>query len=143
MVDTQDLKSCGQKWLCGFKSRPGYPARSESLVSQGFLHFRTWPLRVLIVPSFNPSFHDTRPQLIASALIDILPFRDCLLRSRNYINVSGYSIKIRVAIHKSYALNQSTKKTNIMKTNKESLMNSECTCIICLCGADCACNGRA
>ncbi len=23
-VDTQDLKSCGQKWLCGFKSRPGY-----------------------------------------------------------------------------------------------------------------------
>ena len=24
MVDTQDLKSCGQKWLCGFKSRPGY-----------------------------------------------------------------------------------------------------------------------
>jgi hypothetical protein len=24
LVDTQDLKSCGQKWLCGFKSRPGY-----------------------------------------------------------------------------------------------------------------------
>lgn len=20
----QSLKSCGQKWLCGFKSRPGY-----------------------------------------------------------------------------------------------------------------------
>src|SRR5258706_7537057 len=24
LVDTQDLKSCGQKWLCGYRSRPGY-----------------------------------------------------------------------------------------------------------------------
>ena len=24
LVDTQDLKSCGQKWPCGFDSRSGY-----------------------------------------------------------------------------------------------------------------------
>lgn len=29
LVDTQDLKSCGQQWLYGFNSRPGY---STSLI---------------------------------------------------------------------------------------------------------------
>ena len=24
LVDTQDLKSCGQQWPCGFNSHPGY-----------------------------------------------------------------------------------------------------------------------
>ena len=40
-VDTQDLKSCGQKWLCGFKSRPGYSEPSEPLKAFLFSGFQT------------------------------------------------------------------------------------------------------
>ena len=29
MVDTKDLKSFGQKWLCGFESRSGHISRTN------------------------------------------------------------------------------------------------------------------
>ena len=35
LVDTQDLKSCGQKWLCGFKSRPGYKLQTPRSLMRG------------------------------------------------------------------------------------------------------------
>ena len=39
-VDTRDLKSLDQEWLCGFKSRFEYVSKPLNIVSEAFSVFR-------------------------------------------------------------------------------------------------------
>lgn len=61
LVDTQDLKSCGQQWLYGFNSRPGYITASISgavflFTQSAKIMLLMWPCRYVPYWKYLPFF---------------------------------------------------------------------------------------
>src|SRR5687768_17422622 len=114
-VDTQDLKSCGQKWLCGFKSRPGYrPSLKRGLflcaVCQGVI------LQTKIFANFSPRCMALQMSQADKILIKNMVCQRCIMTVEHILRDAG--IPFRNVIMGEVALGRklSKEETERLKT---------------------------